>query len=460
MKLIYVSTETWTSPLSSAQLFRRDLRSFPVLPREEVLEIGLEMKQLQHGSDGWLQLRNTLVEHNTGLVFKIAFGYQRRGLEYDDLVQEGMLGLTRAAELYDATLGFSFSTYAHNWIHQAMSRAIADKGRTIRIPVHLSELMGKVLRTQREFWQEKRRPPSSEEMADSLHLSVQQIEKVLRAIEVSKTAYIDDLTKDSETGDDRSDSAAFLGVAPTQEVELEFLGKKELGPLQGLLRDGKTLTPREQMVIVLLAGLDGHHVHTLEEVGVKFSVTRERIRQIKLSALTKLREAAARCGIRAPETKIRVPRELDENFLKSIDWDTLLEKEPVEQLSIMRITSEFRSATDDVTKFALERDSLKGTLRLRPVEAILQVIAGAYGTTSHNLRNGDSSACATWARQVAMFFLKKNHTNDQIAQALNRKTTQSVREACANIELFVEQEPVVAEDVRRIRFALATYGFS
>ncbi len=262
----------------SVRMYLREIGKIPLLSQEEELELG------QRAVKGDKKAKDKLAEANMRLVVSIAKRYGGRGLDFLDLIQEGNTGLLRAVEKFDPDKGFKFSTYATWWIRQAITRAIADQARTIRIPVHMVETINKVLRTTRRLTQELNREPTNEEIAEAMGMEVEKIEYVMRIKQ-------DIASLDASVGRDGDDEESVLG----DFVEDSERDSPEDATANQILKEQiaeilTTLSEREQKIIRLRFGIGGGRPHTLEEVGNEFSVTRERIRQIEAKALSKLRK--------------------------------------------------------------------------------------------------------------------------------------------------------------------------
>ena len=247
---------------------------------EEKAEIKEEIKTLQRDVDKGADAKKRLAEANLRLVVSIAKRYVGRGMLFLDLIQEGNLGLIKAVEKFDYKKGYKFSTYATWWIRQAITRAIADQARTIRIPVHMVETINKLIRVSRQLLQELRREPSPEEIAKEMSMPVERVREILKISQepVSLETPIGE-EEDSHLGDFIKDD----NVPVPADAAAFTLLKEQLEEVLG------TLTEREQKVLTLRFGLEDGRARTLEEVGKEFNVTRERIRQIEAKALRKLR---------------------------------------------------------------------------------------------------------------------------------------------------------------------------
>jgi RNA polymerase primary sigma factor len=261
----------------SLQLFLKDIGKVDLLTAPQEIELAKRIERGDHAA------KQTMVESNLRLVVSIAKRYRNQGLPFLDLIQEGTIGLVRAAEKFDYRKGFKFSTYATWWIRQAVARALADKSRTIRMPVHVVEKLNKIVRSERKLRGELGREPNAAEIAHDLDLSPDEVEQIRRSaqlpVSLEKPVGDDD---ESEFGHFLTDETALL---PEEAAE------------QALRRDTLksvlcSLSPREQQILELRYGLDGEQPRTLDEVGRAFNVTRERIRQIENQCLKKLRALA------------------------------------------------------------------------------------------------------------------------------------------------------------------------
>lgn len=260
----------------SVRLYLREIGKIPLLNPEEELSLAQKVKA------GDKKAKDKMAEANMRLVVSIAKRYSGRGLDFLDLIQEGNTGLLRAVEKFDPDKGFKFSTYATWWIRQAITRAIADQARTIRIPVHMVETINKLLRTQRRLTQELNREPTIEELAAEMEMEPEKIEYVMKIKQdiTSLDANVRDDDDDSVLGDFIEDEEA---QSPEEAATTQLL-KEQVKDMLGVL------TEREQKILKMRFGLEDGKSHTLEEVGQEFSVTRERIRQIEAKALSKLRK--------------------------------------------------------------------------------------------------------------------------------------------------------------------------
>lgn len=259
------------------RMYLKEIGKVPLLTAEEEIEIAKEMEK---GGEEAELAKKKLAEANLRLVVSIAKRYVGRGMLFLDLIQEGNLGLIKAVEKFDYTKGYKFSTYATWWIRQAITRAIADQARTIRIPVHMVETINKLIRVSRQLLQEKGREPIPEEIADAMGISVEKVREIIKIAQepVSLETPIGE-EEDSHLGDFIQDEDA---PSPA-EAASDTLMKEQLM----IVLD--SLTPREKKVLSLRFGLEDGRQRTLEEVGQEFNVTRERIRQIEAKALRKLR---------------------------------------------------------------------------------------------------------------------------------------------------------------------------
>ena len=262
----------------SVRLYLREIGKIPLLSNEEEVDLAYRIVK------GEKKAKDKMVEANMRLVVSIAKRYSGRGLDFLDLIQEGNTGLLRAVEKFDPAKGFKFSTYATWWIRQAITRAIADQARTIRIPVHMVETINKVLRATRKLTNELNREPTVEEIAKEMGMEPEKIDYVMKIKQ-------DIASLDATVGRDGDDEDSVLGdfiedegrVSPEDAAAAQML-KEQIAEILS------SLSEREQKVVKLRFGIGGGRPHTLEEVGAEFSVTRERIRQIEAKALSKLRK--------------------------------------------------------------------------------------------------------------------------------------------------------------------------
>lgn len=256
------------------KVYLKEIGRVPLLSQEEEIELAIRI------NDGDVYAKQRLSEANLRLVVSIAKRYLGRGMQFLDLIQEGNLGLIKAVEKFDYTKGFKFSTYATWWIRQAITRAIADQARTIRIPVHMVETINKVKKVSSQLLHQNGHEPTAEEIAEELDMSVDKVREIMRVAQepVSLETPIGE-EEDSHLGDFIPDDDA---PAPADAASHTLLREQLVEVLD-------TLTPREEKVLRLRFGLEDGRSRTLEEVGKEFNVTRERIRQIEAKALRKLR---------------------------------------------------------------------------------------------------------------------------------------------------------------------------
>lgn len=257
------------------RMYLKEIGRVDLLTAEEEVSLAKRIEQDD------MRAKNALIEANLRLVVSIAKKYIGRGLSLLDLLQEGNMGLIRAVEKFDHTKGYKFSTYATWWIRQAITRAIADQARTIRIPVHMVETINRITRASRELLQEKGRDPTPQEIADKMEIEIDKVYEVLKISQepVSLETPVG-AEKDSHLGDFIEDTTIITPVTATSYQFLKAHVKEVL----------EHLTPRERRILILRFGLEDGRQRTLEEVGREFGVTRERIRQIEAKALAKLRE--------------------------------------------------------------------------------------------------------------------------------------------------------------------------
>ena len=256
------------------RMYLKEIGKIPLLTADE--EVALA-KRIEAGDQ---TAKDELIQANLRLVVSIAGHYNNRGMQYLDLIQEGNMGLIKAADKFDYRKGFKFSTYATWWIRQSITRALADQARTIRIPVHMVETINRLIRTSRQLMQDLGREPTTAEIADAMHLTEARVQEIIKIAQdpVSLETPIGE-EEDSHLGDFIPDESA---PAPA-DAAFYALQREQLMEVLD------TLTEREKKVICLRYGLDGGKSYTLEEVGEIFKVTRERIRQIEAKALRKLR---------------------------------------------------------------------------------------------------------------------------------------------------------------------------
>jgi len=258
----------------TVRMYLREIGKFPLLTSEEEIVLAKKIKA------GDIRAKHKLVNSNLRLVVSIAKKYTGRGMLFLDLVQEGNLGLIRAVEKFDYRKGYKFSTYATWWIRQAITRAIADQARTIRIPVHMVETINRLRKTSRQLLQKLGRKPTEKEIAKKARISVDKVREIIKISQVP-------LSLEMPIGDEESSRLGDFVEDSTVQAPDDVV-------MHGLLRDDlenvmNTLTEREKIVLKLRFGLEDGHPRTLEEVGRVFNVTRERIRQIEAKALRKLK---------------------------------------------------------------------------------------------------------------------------------------------------------------------------
>ena len=263
----------------SVRMYLREIGRIPLLSIEE------EMELAQKALEGDRRAKDKMAQANMRLVVSIAKRYSGRGLDLLDLIQEGNTGLLKAVEKFDPEKGFKFSTYATWWIRQAITRAIADQARTIRIPVHMVETINKLMRVTRRLTQELNREPTNEEIAKELDIEPEKVEYIQK-IKQDITSLDAGIGRDGDDGEE-STLGDFIEdedtKSPEESTTIQML-KDQVGEILGSLSD------RERKIIEMRFGLNGTKSHTLEEVGLEFAVTRERIRQIEAKALLKLRK--------------------------------------------------------------------------------------------------------------------------------------------------------------------------
>jgi RNA polymerase primary sigma factor len=273
----YVNGDLAVATTDALQLFLNEAGRYPLLTAAEEVELAKRIERGDH------RAKQEMVEANLRLVVSIAKKYRNQGLPFLDLIQEGTIGLVRAAEKFDHRKGFKFSTYATWWIRQAVARALADKGRTIRMPVHIVEKLNKIVRSERKLRAELGREPNATEIGIDLDLDAAEVEQIRRSSQAP-------VSLEKPVGDEEESEFGHFLTDETEpqpdEVAETQLRKDALKRVLG------TLSLRERRVLELRYGLNGEHPRTLDEVGRTFNVTRERIRQIENQCLKKLRALA------------------------------------------------------------------------------------------------------------------------------------------------------------------------
>ena len=272
---------TYTDDITddSVRMYLREIGKIPLLSLEK------ETEHAEKAMQGDRRAKDKMAEANMRLVVSIAKRYSGRGLELLDLIQEGNTGLLRAVDKFDPSKGFKFSTYATWWIRQAITRAIADQARTIRIPVHMVETINKLMRTSRRLTQELNREPTNQELAKEMDMDVEKIEYIQK-IKQDITSLDAGIGRDGEEGEESTlgDFIEDEDTASPEESATVQLLKEQVREILS------TLSDRERKILEMRFGLNGTKSHTLEEVGLEFAVTRERIRQIEAKALMKLKK--------------------------------------------------------------------------------------------------------------------------------------------------------------------------
>jgi RNA polymerase primary sigma factor len=267
----------------SLQAFLRDIGKVDLLTAAQEVELA---KRIERGDDG---AKQEMVEANLRLVVSIAKRYRNQGLPFLDLIQEGSIGLVRAAEKFDHRKGFKFSTYATWWIRQAVSRSLADKARTIRMPVHVVEKLNKIVHSERKLRAELCREPKPAEIAHDVDLPLDEVEQILRSAQIP-------VSLDKPVGDE-GDAEFGHFVADSDPLPEDVADDNSRS--RALTESLATLSPRERTVLELRYGLAGREPATLDEIGAIFSVTRERIRQIEKNSMGKLSALAEMKNLRA-----------------------------------------------------------------------------------------------------------------------------------------------------------------
>lgn len=270
--------------VDSLQLYLNSIGAEPLLTAEEEVMLA---RRIEAGDD---EARDRMIRANLRLVVSIAKQYRGQGLPFLDLIQEGTLGLVRAVEKFDWRRGFKFSTYATWWIRQAVARGVADKARTIRMPVHVVDRLNLITRTERRIVSETGREPSSAELAEATGVPVDDVELMRRSAAPP-------MSLNRGVGDDENELGAFIADDESETAD-EQIDAAQRGPL--LDRALRSLSPRERRVLELRYGLHGEDPRTLDEIGREFEITRERVRQIENQGLRKLEALGETQGLRSP----------------------------------------------------------------------------------------------------------------------------------------------------------------
>ena len=259
---------------SSVKMYLKEIGRYKLLTKEEEIELAEKIK------NGSAAAKNTLINHNLRLVVSIAKHYMGRGMSFSDLIQEGNLGLIKAVDKYDLSKGFRFSTYATWWIKQSISRAVMDQGRSIRIPVHVIELMSDIKKVEREFQQKYGREPKEKEIAAILNLDIKKIKDAYACMK-------DATSLDIMVGDEEDTTVG--SFIEDESVALDFSAIEDEDRNNAIQQVLKTLNKRERFIITHRFGLNGERAMTLDEIGSIFNLSKERIRQLEVDALKKLR---------------------------------------------------------------------------------------------------------------------------------------------------------------------------
>jgi RNA polymerase primary sigma factor len=284
MSIAPEDVEPSTEALDSLDLFLRDVRARRLLTHPEQLALARRVER------GDLDAKRTMVESNLRLVVSVAKHYQGRGLPLLDLIQEGTIGLVRAVEKFDHRLGYRFSTYATWWIRQSIARALAEKGRVVRLPVHAAERLQRLLRAQAELVVELGREPELEELATRARVRLEQASHLLRAAQTP-------VSLNQPVGEDGTELGELVADKRPEGAEEDGSADERAAVLPVLL---ERLSERERKVVELRHGLGGAHPRTLAEVGGQLKLSRERVRQIERDAIARLQDEAERRGLPSP----------------------------------------------------------------------------------------------------------------------------------------------------------------